>query len=355
MPSGDERRHLDNLIGRCYVGLDTASLRAEALRRLRTLLSIDAVFFATVDPITLLFTSAVAEQPLASVTPLFLDNEFGDRDVNRFTDLAARRDPVASLDQATRGTRADSRRYTEIMAPLDLGDELRVVLRTGGRSWGVMCLHRSDAAAGFSEREAALLRRLSPHLAEGLRRAQLTNAPKAGTAADATGIIILDQDLRLVSINPAAERWLAELAETQWPESTELPLPVYAAAARLNSAAGEERRSGFVPELRLRTGTGQWLQIHASRLAGAAGPQTAVILEHASPSHLVSVLLAAHGLTPAQERVAALILQGRTTQQIAAAAHISAHTVQEHLKAVFDKFGVRSRRELVAVVLAHRE
>ena len=66
----------------------------------------------------------------------------------------------------------------------------------------------------------------------------------------------------------------------------------------------------------------------------------------ARPSRLIapSLLLAAYGLTPAQCRVARLVLHGRTTGQIVVDLHISAHTVQDHLKAVFDKVGVRSRR-----------
>ncbi|MFD4587071.1 hypothetical protein ACFWOD_25410, partial [Streptomyces sp. NPDC058434] len=37
-------------------------------------------------------------------------------------------DPVGSLDRATEGSRTDSARYREIMAPLGLGDELRAAL-----------------------------------------------------------------------------------------------------------------------------------------------------------------------------------------------------------------------------------
>lgn len=348
------RRHVGTLIERCYAGLDVTSLRVEALGRLRSLMAVDAAFFATVDPITMLFTSALSEDPLIAATPRFLDNEYGPADVNRFADLALAAEPVASLDHATHGDRGASRRFTEIMAPLGLGDELRIVLRTGGRSWGVMCLHRAAAASGFDEHDIALVRHLAPHLAEGLRRAQLLPSPTTAPASPSTGIIVLDRELQMVLINPAAERWLAEIPDADWPTSAELPLAVYAAARRVQHPDDTDTTGGPPPQLRVRTRTGQWVRIHASRLHGADSPTIAVVLDAAAPAHLASLLLATHGLTPAQERVAALVLQGRSTRQIVDALHISANTVQEHLKAVFDKFGVRSRRELVAAVVTRR-
>ena len=90
---------------------------------------------------------------------------------------------------------------------------------------------------------------------------------------------------------------------------------------------------------------------HASRLRGPAGGHTAVVLEAARPADVASLYLDALGLTPAQSRVASLVLQGRSTQQIVNELRISSHTVQEHLRAVFDKVGVASRRELVAHLL----
>jgi DNA-binding CsgD family transcriptional regulator len=339
-------------VRRCYAGLDAASLRDEALRGLRSLISIDAAFFATVDPTTILFTSMMAEEPLHEATALFLENEFGRDDVNKFATLATAGDRVSSLDLATAGRRETSLRYSQVLAPLELGDELRAALVADGQCWGVLCLHRQNSPTGFSAREVALVRRLAPHLAEGLRRAVVV---RGLTTADSTvrgpGVIVLDEDMSISNVNAEAEQWLTELRDPAWTDPGEgaLPAAIHAVVAR---ATGIDGASGpAAPATRLRTSSGHWLTAYASRLGGPSGRQTAVVLEAARPAEMASLYLDAHGLTAAQARVASLVLQGRSTRQIVNELHISTHTVQEHLRAVFDKFGIGSRRELVAVLL----
>jgi DNA-binding CsgD family transcriptional regulator len=325
-------RRLADIERRCRDGLDAAALRTELLRRLRQAVPADAVFFATVDPVTLLFTSAAAEDPLGPATELFLDNEFGNPDVNKFAVLAQAADPVASLDRATRGDRSASARYREIMAPLGLGDELRAALVTGHHCWGVLCLHREDSPSGFTGEELALVRRVAPHLAAGLRKA-VTAAPRP----DGVSLILLDADLGLVSMSPEAERWLADFPDTDRQGAGLLPVTVLAAAAGPRPST-----------VQIHGRSGQWLSLHTTQV----GSQIGVVLEPARPAQLGAVLLTAHGLTDAQTRVAALVIRGRSTRELVEELHISANTVQEHLTAVFDKFGVRSRRELVTAVLA---
>jgi DNA-binding CsgD family transcriptional regulator len=216
----------------------------------------------------------------------------------------------------------------------------------------VLCLHRGDSPHGFDTREIDLIRRISPHVAEGLRRA-VTIGPVAAIEAEAAapGMIVLDANLTVVSINREAERWLAEIGEADWPGASELPIPVYSAAAGLVRLEHGQATVRPPAAVRLRGRDGQWLSLHASRLCGPPVPQIGVMIEPAPAAQISSLLLGAYGLTAAQSRVVALVLRGHSTRQIVSDLHISANTVQEHLTAAFDKFGVRSRRELVAAVL----
>lgn len=349
-------RRVAELVRRCHAGLDTESLQIEVLRRLRSVLTIDAAFFATVDPATLLFTSALIESPLREVTPQFLANEFGSNDVNKFADLARAPVPARSLDTATGYDRSKSNRYREIMAPLGLGDELRVALRAGSTVWGVLCLHRQDSPLGFSDGEVRLLQHVAPHVAAGLRHSLLLSHAQNHRTLDAAGLLVLDvETLAISSTNIAAESALADLHQSDTEDRADLPFAIQAIArhARDSSWMGD----AVVPTVRLRTHAGQWLALHASMLTSLDGTErVAVVIEAAGAENVASLLLDAYELTPREQDVTELVLRGYSTRQIVNELRISSHTVQDHLKSVFGKFGVGSRRELVSALLgaSHR-
>ena len=335
----------------CHDGLDNSGVRREVLQAVRRMMPVDAAFFATADPDTLLFTGAWSEEPLAAATHLFLDNEFGGDDVNKFAALATSGRHVASLDQTTRRDRRASPRYREIMRPLGLGDELRAALVADGRCWGYLCLHREDEHAGFIAAEAAALGRLAPHIAQALRNATLLHSSPAVVHALRPGVVLLAEDLSLIAVTPEAEQLLS-LIEQDEPNRFPLPMAVYAVAARLRAIEHGAPGTFGLPSTRIATRAGPWLSVHASRLNGPSDPhQLAVILEPVEPRAAVPLILSAHGLTAREAEVARLVLRGCATHAIAATLHISRHTVQDHLKSVFDKTGFHSRRDLIGGLL----
>jgi DNA-binding CsgD family transcriptional regulator len=136
---------------------------------------------------------------------------------------------------------------------------------------------------------------------------------------------------------PPRSTWTATARSSRSPRS---PAIGWTASAH---ASGPARARVLTP-------TGQWLILHSARLDGDPQGRVSVIIEPPRPDELAPLLVAAYGLSDREQAVAALVLQGRSTRQIARALQISPYTVQEHLTAVFDKVGVRSRGELVGQV-----
>jgi DNA-binding CsgD family transcriptional regulator len=75
-----------------------------------------------------------------------------------------------------------------------------------------------------------------------------------------------------------------------------------------------------------------------------------VIIEPAHPARIYPLLMAAYNLTERERDVTRLVLQGSSTAQIADELVVTQHTVQQHLKGIFDKTGVHSRRDLVGKI-----
>jgi DNA-binding CsgD family transcriptional regulator len=108
-----------------------------------------------------------------------------------------------------------------------------------------------------------------------------------------------------------------------------------------------------MPRARVRGTSGRWLAIYASRARQTSTERanTAVVIEEARPSEIAPLIIRAYGLSPREARVTSLVLRGLSTKEIAAEISLSPYTVQDHLKVIFAKFGLRSRRELVARIL----
>jgi hypothetical protein len=63
--SKSAERTRQEIVRLCHAGLDSRRFRVETVRCLRKIIPVDVSFFATADPATLLFTSAVVDDILA--------------------------------------------------------------------------------------------------------------------------------------------------------------------------------------------------------------------------------------------------------------------------------------------------
>ncbi|MGJ6980792.1 LuxR C-terminal-related transcriptional regulator [Aestuariimicrobium soli] len=271
--------------------------------------------------------------------------EFSEPEPSSFDVLAA----AATPSMAVRLQSPESRRANEFMAPVyGFGDELRVTMRDRGGVWGCLALHRDRGQPHFSLADVALLEELSPVLARGVRSGILTLAAREALHHAGPAVILVDSSDQILMLSDTAEERLAELTA---PDGGVVPTGIIAgliAAARRYSS-GESTRP---PRCRVRGGSDAWFSLYATSMQGRDGErgQVAVTIDEARPPEIVPLVVSAFNLTERERPVVERVLQGLDTKEIAAALFVSTYTVQDHLKAIFEKAGVRSRRELVSRV-----
>ncbi|MFF4645795.1 LuxR C-terminal-related transcriptional regulator [Streptomyces sp. NPDC001389] len=296
------------------------------------------------DPDTLLNVGGVYRHGVgAEWMPRMLDIEYREGDALQMPALArSGTPPVGTLHTGLDGRLERSTRYRDIYRPQGLGDEMRVLLRDAGRVWGALVMVRDADGPPFSAAETDLAARLSAPLGRALRDS-LTAAP-GGRDPQARAMVLLSAEYEVLTTSATARAWFAELAEVPASGAAGLPATAYGvAAAALRSTSGGSRVC--VP-----TRSGGWAGIEGWRLEGGSSPQIALSVGPASPPDRIAALLRAYALTPRECQVLRQVLRGASTAEIATGLALSRLTVQDHLKSVFAKTGVRSRRELVGQV-----
>jgi DNA-binding CsgD family transcriptional regulator len=356
--SATDAYHRDLLIERALEADSVSALFGDASRRLKRLLPFDAALWVATDPATALPTAPTLAENVrhadARTCLAFWEHEFLNEDVNLFRNLARADTPVATLRRATRDRPARSGRYREVVRPVGFGDELRAVLRVDGSPWAYVNLWRHEGAAAFDAADAALVAGLTTPLAEAVRNQ--AQAPARPADPREPGLMLYGPDGGLFSANDSALAWLDEVSGDWAPESSfGVSLPNVVAGILMRARAIAQEREHGVARARLRsTATGQWLVCHASCLRDASGEiaSTALVIEPAKGSEIAPIIVEAYDLSPREQQITRLVAQGAATAEIAGRLHLSAHTVRDYLKTIFEKVGVASRGELVAKLFA---
>jgi DNA-binding CsgD family transcriptional regulator len=328
--------------------LDCESLRREAIGYLRRTIGFDRWCWPLGDPETLLPCSGLAEHNYGPGVPRSLELEYS-TDSFAAKHIVARRDrPVGSLSLETGGDVARSARWDEVLRPAGIGDVATVACRDSLGCWGWIELYRGGDEPSFVESDLRLLDSVAGPLGSALRRHAMQ--PRTGDAAEPgpPGTVILDRDLRPVSWTTGARAWIELLPSARlfagWGM---LPSVVYPTAVLARSG----KQTGGARALVQAEG-GRWVRIEAAALEGEREGEVAVNLRSATATETFDLLCRVYALSQREREIVSLLVAGLDTRAVAERLFISAHTVQDHLKSVFTKIGIHSRRELLATLAA---
>jgi DNA-binding CsgD family transcriptional regulator len=338
-------------------GLDGPELLWRTAERLRRAVPFGSYCVATLDPasnlITHLFNGGSAgEDGHAEVYGEVLQRMYFEEDLVRVVAMLRERRLVQPLSEAAGGVLDRSMRYREYLGPVGFGHELAGLFVDGG-AWGAGYLTRERGEPDFGGAEIFLLSRVAPHVGAGLKAAALRSRAAGGQPGPGVpGVIVLDRKGEVLSYTPAAERLLSEVEDLrpEW-DRDGVPIAITMAAGALKRALNpvSDADQNLVPSVRIRGRSGRWLTLHASLTEPTPGRQseTVVVISPSEPEEVVRLNVASYSLTDREAEIVRLVARGLSTKEISGALFISEHTVNNHLRSIFRKAGVNSRREMV--------
>jgi DNA-binding CsgD family transcriptional regulator len=305
-----------------------------------SVIACDACALIATDPVTALFTHGWV-QGLPDSLARALITELYEQEIADHLELAHSRLTTSSRNRGIvlRRLRAEG---FECRA--------RTALTLNGDVWGAWNIYRK-AKQPFSEKELDFLRLAALHVARGLRAAsglEPPERPAATSFGDAPGVIALNGRREISLRTGPASAHLEDLS-TVGVSGDLLPYAVMSVLAQLGPAAGCSTPSASA-SLKAQGASGERYTLRACRAERDSSGMCAavVVIESTARTGESEWPWLLNRLTPRERDVVRLVLEGRSTKQVAVRLHLSAYTVQEHLSHACEKVGVRGRQALIA-------
>jgi DNA-binding CsgD family transcriptional regulator len=261
-----------------------------------------------------------------------------------------------------------SRIYVEALKPLDVEFSLVVSLPEHEGITRYLGLVRSASKNAFDDADCGMLREIVPHLSRAMMIQQTVMqtasprfAPQIVLDRLPHSVLIVDRGGHIVEMNGAARQLLTagrgigvtKLRLTVGGDDDQFHAALHTVLAPGNAKAGTVQTLILTP-----TGSDAPLTLVISRA-------TPVIIGQTTPSDLAivsipnaqrhsdsdeDILRTAFGLSPAQARLATMMMAGYSVKEAAQGLKIAESSARQYLKIIFSKTGTRRQSELVRVI-----
>ncbi|MBI5014825.1 MAG: helix-turn-helix transcriptional regulator [Deltaproteobacteria bacterium] len=263
--------------------------------------------------------------------------------------------------------------YNDFIKPQGIFHQMGMSLTAHGRCVGVVALFRPESDAKFTAAEKAKASLMLPYLASGLERVLLAEYGRQKKwilesslqGLGGHGIVVLGADLNVVFANEEAQLQLAggktgggSQGHSMGGGNLSFPEELSALCTR---TARQLPLTAAVPEGLLET---TWTDAEGHRRHARVqvisgyffGEKAHFLVVHLGTNPAIRALglglPESVQLTARENEIAEEVIKGASNAQVAEALFISVYTVENHLKKIFRKTGVRSRAELCSRFLA---
>ena len=233
------------------------------------------------------------------------------------------------------------RHYHETRSPI--GGTILSIFRHQNRPVAAMQAYRRDPRRQYRKSDVQFMDQVGRIIGPALAAAMDRDAAifmSAARASEASGILLLNDASSIEFASPASEAWLEALG----PREGHLPAAIWSALAAFRQAPTSPAIS-----LSVQTPRGS-IRVEVSP-SGQGGGRAVVLAPEAPPA--TPGIPVSWGLTLRESEIVEHLVLGRTNGAIAEALFVGEHTVEWHLRAVYEKLGVQSRQEVLAALFRH--